>query len=137
MLISKITNGFVIQTFDTDKKEFISQNFEAGDECEYEDVYGNPVEPELLEVDGQEKYLPYDMVQPLMRYIQLLDNDGEQIGILKTKAPDEILDKCFEEYKTIESDNKGIEEFIEYCSNKCTLYKFERFFIDEEKVLEI
>jgi len=64
MIVKKITTGFVIQEFDTDKMQFVSQEFVAGDECEYEDEDGEPVESELLEVEGQEIYLPYDMVQP-------------------------------------------------------------------------
>lgn len=64
MLINKITTGFVIQTFDTEQKKFVSQNFTAGSECDYEDQTGNAVESELLEVEGDEVYLPFDMVQP-------------------------------------------------------------------------
>lgn len=64
MLINKITTGFVIQTFDTEQKKFVSQNFTAGSECDYEDQTGTPVESELLEVNGDEVYLPFDMVQP-------------------------------------------------------------------------
>lgn len=64
MLVKKITTGFVIQVFDTDKKKFVAQEFLAGDQCDYENPYGDPVGPELLEVDGKEMYLPYDMKQP-------------------------------------------------------------------------
>ena len=77
------------------------------------------------------------MVQPGSKYLQLLDNDGIQIGILKTNASDNIIDKCFEEYKVIESEDKGIEHFMEYCNKLYPHNIFERFFIDEEKVLEI
>lgn len=64
MKINKITTGFVIQTFDTELKRFVEQKFVAGDECDYETESGEPVESELLEVNGEEVYLPFDMVQP-------------------------------------------------------------------------
>ena len=57
MIVKKITTGFVIQTFDTEKKEFIHQEFIAGDIVEFEDEQGKTVEPFL-------EYLPFDMVQP-------------------------------------------------------------------------
>ena len=64
MLINKITTGFVIQTFDTEKGRFISQEFVAGDFVEYEKKDGEPCEPSLWEVDGKEVSLPFDMQQP-------------------------------------------------------------------------
>ncbi len=66
MIIKKITYGFVVQVFDDSKKmkKFISQEFVAGDQCEYENEGGMIVDPSCLEVDGQEVYLPFDMVQP-------------------------------------------------------------------------
>lgn len=54
----KITFGWVQQEFD-DEGNCISQTFYAGDTVEYEDENGNPIEaPE------NEKYHPFDMVQP-------------------------------------------------------------------------
>jgi hypothetical protein len=64
MLVNKITVGFVIQVFDTKKRRFVSQEFVAGDRCEYEDKDGVPACSEALEVDGEEAALPFDMVQP-------------------------------------------------------------------------
>lgn len=52
MLLKKITAGYVVQTFDSDKGKFIAQEFIAGDETEYED---GAIE---------NAYLPFDMVQP-------------------------------------------------------------------------
>lgn len=65
MLINKITTGFVIQQFDTEKKVYVSQYFTAGD-VEYEDRFGEPVDSSLMAVnpDGSEPYLPFDMLQP-------------------------------------------------------------------------
>jgi len=45
---SKITVGFVVQTFEkNDKGDFVctGQEFIAGDQCEYEDAEGNPIDP--------------------------------------------------------------------------------------------
>ena len=64
MLIQKVTTGFVIQTFDTEKGKFVSQNFIASDEVEYEKEDGEPVSFELFMVNSEEAYLPFDMVQP-------------------------------------------------------------------------
>jgi hypothetical protein len=56
--IKKITCGFVIQEYDTEKKQFVSQQFFAGDQVDFEDDDGNPV-------DGDEvPYLSFDMVPP-------------------------------------------------------------------------
>lgn len=73
MLIRKITHGFVIQVFDTETSNWLSQEFVAGDQVEYENANTN--EPCDLEdanyfnKDGDpealgESYLPFDMVQP-------------------------------------------------------------------------
>lgn len=60
MLVNKITIGYVIQVFDTEKKQFLWQDFVAGDQCDYEDQDGNPTDNE----DVRKAYLPFDMVQP-------------------------------------------------------------------------
>lgn len=65
MIIQKITTGFVVQKYDTETQRFVEQFFDAGDQCDYEDEDGNTVDSSLLEVDGQEVYLPYEMVQPV------------------------------------------------------------------------
>jgi hypothetical protein len=63
MLINKVTTGFVVQVFDTDKGCFVSQNFVPG-ECAYEDRRGKPVAAGLLAIDGEDVTLPFEMVQP-------------------------------------------------------------------------
>ena len=63
MLINKVTTGFVVQAFDTDKRCFVSQSFLPG-QCAYEDRRGKPVDPNLLTIDGEEVTLPFEMVQP-------------------------------------------------------------------------
>jgi hypothetical protein len=64
MKIKKITTGFVVQTFDTFIGKFISQEFVAVDDCEYENEEEEIVDSELLEVNGKEVYLPFNMIQP-------------------------------------------------------------------------
>jgi hypothetical protein len=76
MLVKKITEGFVVQVFDTELGQFVSQEFIAGTQCDYEDQEGNPVESALLEVDGKELYLPYNMEQP--DYIQQQDMENRE-----------------------------------------------------------
>jgi hypothetical protein len=63
MIVEKITVGFVIQEFDTKTKKFVSQEFIAGDQVDYEDENGDPVKGLSLEAIVKE-YLPFDMVQP-------------------------------------------------------------------------
>jgi hypothetical protein len=70
MIIKKITPGFVTQTFDTTSMEYVSQNFIAGDQVDYENEKGTPLDQiEAAELgmefdDGSEPYLPFDMLQP-------------------------------------------------------------------------
>ena len=65
MLINKITTGFVVQQFDTDKGKYVSQEFVAGNLVEYEDKSGNAVDSSLMQSeDGTKPYLPFDMQQP-------------------------------------------------------------------------
>lgn len=62
MIINKITNGFVIQQFDTKLNEFTSQEFMANDESQYEDIYGDIIDEDEYEIKN--KYLSYEMIQP-------------------------------------------------------------------------
>ena len=58
MIVNKVTTGFVIQEFDTETRQFTHQTFIAGDEVDYEDASGQPIEP-------FDEYLPFEMEQPL------------------------------------------------------------------------
>ena len=59
MILTKITYGFVLQTYDTKAKRFTKQAFVAGDQVEWERAdNGGPVE------DQPKDYLPFEMVQP-------------------------------------------------------------------------
>lgn len=67
MIINKITIGFVTQSFDTDKQAWVSQEFVAGDQVDYETGDGDPINVADFEdrvLGKQEPYLPFDMVQP-------------------------------------------------------------------------
>ena len=65
MLIRKITTGFVIQTFDTETKQFTNQEFIAADQVEVEDVNGNPLDEAGNDIPAEfDEYLPFEMVQP-------------------------------------------------------------------------
>jgi hypothetical protein len=68
MFINKITTGFVVQVFDTEKQQFVSQEFVAGDQIDYEDADGNPVDSGLLKVDGVEASLAFEMKQPIAEH---------------------------------------------------------------------
>ena len=63
MIIKKVTIGFVIQEFDTDKKEFIHQEFIAGDIVHYELEDGDSCPP-ITRKKVEKYYLPYEMKQP-------------------------------------------------------------------------
>lgn len=43
MIIKKITVGFVIQTYDTSLGKFMSQEFVAGDQVDFENESGEPL----------------------------------------------------------------------------------------------
>jgi hypothetical protein len=62
MIINKITDGFVIQKFDTQKKEFITQEFIAADNVSWENERGETVDAPRQE--DAEPYLNFDMMQP-------------------------------------------------------------------------
>jgi hypothetical protein len=53
----KITVGFVIQTYDK-KGNCIKQEFVAGDQVDWENEVGEPIDP------PKHTYFPLDMIQP-------------------------------------------------------------------------
>jgi hypothetical protein len=64
MLIEKVTHGYVVQRFDTETGQLVSQNFKASCDCDYEDTNGNPLdEGEDLDI-ALNLYHPFDMIQP-------------------------------------------------------------------------
>ena len=65
MLVRKITTGWVTQVYDTVKKQWVSQDFHAGDQVEYETTEG-----ETLDIRSTARravsraYMQFNMVQP-------------------------------------------------------------------------
>jgi hypothetical protein len=58
MKVRKITSGFVVQEYDTELREWVSQEFVASDSVEWEDENG-----EYIDMVNT-SYLPFVMVQP-------------------------------------------------------------------------
>ena len=50
MKVNKITVGFVIQKFDVGNKKLISQEFVAGDQVDYENEDGEPIDVDHKEL---------------------------------------------------------------------------------------
>lgn len=75
MLINKITEGYVVQTYDTEAKRYISQSFTAKPaQVSYEDGTSAEAEPpsnaEMADFNfgpyaKAEPHLPFTMVQPV------------------------------------------------------------------------
>ena len=82
---TKITVGFVTQTFEkNDKGRFVcaAQEFIAGDQCDYEDAEGNPIEPPDYE------YQPYNMTLESKGVGEAIEAEAageDQIGQLKRR----------------------------------------------------
>ena len=65
MRLHKITYGFVVQTWDTELKCWIDQEFVAGDQTEFTADRSNPIlDPADIWPDVPEPYLPFHMQQP-------------------------------------------------------------------------
>ena len=77
---NKITTGFVVQTYETqeDKMVCVEQHFVAGDQIDYEDLDGNPVEVNTT----KEVYQPFEIVQPVKPQIFVLveSSSGGECG---------------------------------------------------------
>ena len=66
MLVNKVTHGYVIQTFDTDTKRCIRQEFKSDSgETFIEDEVGNQLSSYIKESTGADDlYHPFDMKRP-------------------------------------------------------------------------
>lgn len=63
MKINKITHGYVIQTWDTESKQWVGQEFVAGNPVEYEEAgTGRVLDPQEVWPDTPEPYLPFLMM---------------------------------------------------------------------------
>jgi hypothetical protein len=63
MKIRKITTGFVVQTFNSEVGNWVNQEFVAGDQVDYEDENGDPVNDK--DNPALNQYLTFNMVQPI------------------------------------------------------------------------
>ena len=63
MIVNKVTNGFVVQRYDTDKQKFIGQEFIAGDST-WENEFGDSLESLDIEEPSPKKDLSMEMIQP-------------------------------------------------------------------------
>ena len=134
MLLKKITIGFVVQTFDTDKKEFVKQEFVAGDECSYENQDGESVDSDLfVRIDGKEPYLPYDMVQPSPQYSNKERTKRLCYAMLTGKANDA---NCHE-YDLVPNDLDELYSIAEVICDKARNKKEPPPQTMEEKIQEI
>ena len=69
MLVNKITAGFVIQTFDTKTGKWVSQEFVADNQSEYENETGKPLKHDSIAYAKTfDAYLCFNMVQPSEAY---------------------------------------------------------------------
>jgi len=134
MIINKITVGWVTQTYDTSRKRFLKQEFFAGDQVDFEDKDGNPVQ---LSIDKKEIYHSYEMIQPETIHIRLHDLDGNSLGIIKTNISEVEFESLLIGYSYLENRKHDIDSLIEYCKKKYPNYLCERFFINREMKFNI
>ncbi len=96
-LIKKITTGFVVQVFDTEKNRFVSQEFVAGDQVDVENENGEPTENETLD----KTYLPFEMKQPesdeTKVYTIINDYDGNDSFEVEATNVHDAADQALEE----------------------------------------
>ena len=65
MKVRKITSGFVVQEYDTELREWVSQEFVASDSVEWEDENGEYIDMGIApKIMFNTSYLPFVMVQP-------------------------------------------------------------------------
>jgi len=107
MIVKKITTGFVVQEYNTETKQFTSQEFVASDDVTWEDetehVF-NAKEKDSLglgNVDTTEPYLNFEMTQPPIwetpKISPLVANPfsfkvGEQVLVTPLEGPSSFLD---------------------------------------------
>jgi len=87
---TKITIGFVAQAFGkNDKGQFVCtrQEFIAGDQCDYEDAEGNPIEPPDYE------YQPYNMT---------LESKGIEEAIEAEAAGEDQIDQLKRRHQIVQ-----------------------------------
>ena len=137
MKINKITVGWVTQTYDTVRKRFLKQEFFVGDQVDFEDKDGNPVDLKKLKLNEKEINHSFEMIQPETMYIRIHDPDGDSLGIVKTNISEVEFEALLNRYSKFENRKPDIDSFIEYCKRKYPDYLCERFFVVREMELNI
>jgi len=64
MIVRKITVGFVVQEFDAATGRCLSQQFVAGDQVQFEDRAGQPIEDGQYGIDLEALFWPLELKQP-------------------------------------------------------------------------
>lgn len=64
MILRKTTTGQVVQKFDSDTGRCLSQEFVAGNQVEWTDQQGNPIEDGMYGIDTEGFYWPIELKQP-------------------------------------------------------------------------
>ena len=103
MVINKITVGFVVQRYDTDKKIWLDQEFKAGDDATWENLDGDMVEAPENAGD-----LTMEMIQPLTveNFEKALNQPpliakpehfekGESVNVVPTGNPNDLIQHEF------------------------------------------
>jgi len=108
-VIKKITVGFVVQSYDTEKRRFFCQEFIAADAHHWEDQVGNPLtdsNEDLALIYGQggvdEPYLNLEMVQPKTQAGVIMDATpllakatsfevGEKVLVTPSDDPNDLV----------------------------------------------
>jgi hypothetical protein len=108
-VIKKVTIGFVVQSYDTEKQRFFCQEFVASEDHVWEDQVGNPLtdsDEDLALIYGQggvdEPYLNLEMVQPKTQAGVIMDATpllakatsfevGEKVLVMPTDNPDDLV----------------------------------------------
>ena len=109
-VIKKITIGFVVQSFDTEKRRFFCQEFVASEDHTWEDQMGDALNlkdnADLALIYGQggvdEPYLNLEMVQPKTQAGVIMDATpllakatsfevGEKVLVMPTDNPDDLV----------------------------------------------
>lgn len=109
-VIKKVTIGFVVQSFDTEKRRFFCQEFVASEDHTWEDQMGDALDlkdnEHLALIYGQggvdEPYLNLEMVQPKTQAGVIMDATpllakatsfevGEKVLVMPTDNPDDLV----------------------------------------------
>lgn len=98
MTFKKITEGFVIQTYNNGK--CVHQEFVAGDQCNYEDEAGNRVDP-----PKDEEYQPYTMVNNMAA-----DNMADELQKKHGRLQYDVLRRIQELEGILQRMKKNVED---------------------------